>query len=203
MEEKALIELALIDTIWKRLRRGESRNLQPIKRIVTEPAGHMSVDVVVWFDDGRVLDFHMPGWRLQPAIDLERRRQQVARKSERRREQADRERERRREQAPRERERRREQRASQLQLWPERKPPRTVKLRTRFAVLERDGWTCRYCGRGRAQGAVLHVDHVVPLALGGSNEDSNLVTACDLCNLGKSARPLRRDPPPREVAEIG
>jgi hypothetical protein len=54
----------------------------------------------------------------------------------------------------------------------------------RFRVLERDGFTCRYCGRG-APDVVLHVDHVYPRSRGGKNDMANLVTACRDCNLGK------------------
>jgi HNH endonuclease len=64
---------------------------------------------------------------------------------------------------------------------------RAVPPRLRFQVLRRDGFRCTYCGRSEKDGAVLHVDHVVPYAAGGATEESNLVTACDRCNLGKSA----------------
>jgi len=60
----------------------------------------------------------------------------------------------------------------------------------RFRILERDGFRCRYCGHGPPE-AKLHVDHVVALAHGGVDDDKNLVTACEECNLGKGARPLR------------
>ena len=59
----------------------------------------------------------------------------------------------------------------------------------RFRILARDGFRCRYCGRpGSAPGVVLHVDHVVPLAAGGTTSEGNLRTACEECNLGKSTR---------------
>jgi 5-methylcytosine-specific restriction endonuclease McrA len=37
---------------------------------------------------------------------------------------------------------------------------------------------------------VLHVDHVVPLAAGGTSTEDNLLTACEECNLGKSTMAL-------------
>jgi len=58
--------------------------------------------------------------------------------------------------------------------------------RTRFEVLKRDNHTCRYCGVS-APDAVLTVDHVVPVSLGGSDDPSNLVAACKDCNSGKSS----------------
>lgn len=73
---------------------------------------------------------------------------------------------------------------------PKREPSyKTVTGRTRFAILERDNFTCRYCGRS-APDVVLHVDHVEPVSLGGSSHPNNLVTACATCNLGKSNTPL-------------
>lgn len=68
---------------------------------------------------------------------------------------------------------------------PDRKPvPRAL----RYQVLRRDGHTCRYCG-AQAPDVPLTVDHVIPVALGGTNDPSNLVTACRDCNSGKAATP--------------
>jgi 5-methylcytosine-specific restriction endonuclease McrA len=59
----------------------------------------------------------------------------------------------------------------------------------RFEVFKRDSFTCRYCGL-KSPEAILEVDHVIPRSAGGGDEISNLVTACYLCNRGKSARIL-------------
>lgn len=59
-----------------------------------------------------------------------------------------------------------------------------VSKRTRFEVLRRDNYTCRYC---RATDQPLTVDHVVPVALGGVDDPSNLVAACRDCNAGKTS----------------
>lgn len=61
-----------------------------------------------------------------------------------------------------------------------------VSKRLRFEILRRDNHTCRYCGAS-APDAPLRVDHVTPEALGGRTEPSNLVTACEPCNSGKSS----------------
>ena len=45
---------------------------------------------------------------------------------------------------------------------------------------------CFYCGK-RLNGK-YHIDHVVPLSLGGSNGPENIVIACPECNLSKSAK---------------
>lgn len=48
----------------------------------------------------------------------------------------------------------------------------------RRSVLERDGYRCCNCRRRRE----LHVHHIVPLARGGRNAASNLVTLCRACH---------------------
>lgn len=61
-----------------------------------------------------------------------------------------------------------------------------VSKRLRYEILKRDNHSCRYCGQ-MAPDAVLTVDHVTPVALGGTDEPSNLVAACKDCNAGKSS----------------
>lgn len=61
-----------------------------------------------------------------------------------------------------------------------------VTKRLRYEILRRDNHTCRYCG-GAAPDVKLTVDHVIPSALGGGDEATNLVTACADCNAGKTS----------------
>lgn len=61
-----------------------------------------------------------------------------------------------------------------------------VSKRLRFEILRRDNHTCRYCG-AKAPDVPLRVDHVTPIALGGTDDPDNLVTACEPCNTGKSS----------------
>jgi hypothetical protein len=61
-----------------------------------------------------------------------------------------------------------------------------VSRRLRYEILRRDDHACRYCGQ-RAPDVPLTVDHVIPVALGGTDEPTNLVTACKDCNAGKSS----------------
>lgn len=60
------------------------------------------------------------------------------------------------------------------------------RYRLRFAIFRRDSFRCRYCGRSSQDGAVLTLEHVVPISKGGTCDVSNLLTACDECNQGKS-----------------
>lgn len=57
------------------------------------------------------------------------------------------------------------------------------------AIDARDGGRCVYCGSDGA-GAHLHLDHLQPKSLGGSDEVANLVTACRRCNSARQAMSL-------------
>lgn len=70
---------------------------------------------------------------------------------------------------------------------------KAISTKTRFEIFKRDGFVCQYCG-AHPPGAILHVDHIVPVASGGGNESSNLITACSICNGGKGARSLNSVP---------
>lgn len=70
-------------------------------------------------------------------------------------------------------------------------PRKPLSKRLRFEVFKRDGFRCVYCG-ATPQDCALHVDHVVACANGGTGDPSNLVTACQACNGGKSAVPLNQ-----------
>lgn len=63
----------------------------------------------------------------------------------------------------------------------------TLSQSTRFRILDRDRFTCRYCGR-RAPNVELEIDHVRPRAKNGLDDDDNLVAACVECNRAKSDR---------------
>lgn len=65
-------------------------------------------------------------------------------------------------------------------------PPMQVPC-TRRAVLQRDGYTCQYCGVSPGTD-VLTLDHIVPRALGGMTTWDNVVTACRSCNGQKANR---------------
>lgn len=61
-----------------------------------------------------------------------------------------------------------------------------LSKRLRFEILRRDNHACRYCGRSAPE-VQLSVDHVIPVALGGSDEPSNLAASCRDCNGGKTS----------------
>lgn len=65
----------------------------------------------------------------------------------------------------------------------------TLSVKTRFEVFKRDRYTCQYCGK-HPPDVLLEADHIVPRAAGGSDDLTNLTTACTDCNRGKGARLL-------------
>lgn len=79
-----------------------------------------------------------------------------------------------------------------------RKP---ISHKQRFRILERDDFTCRYCG-AEAPEVKLQIDHVEPVSVGGGSDDSNLVTSCYECNSGKRAQVLSDDPPSKSKIEL-
>lgn len=64
-----------------------------------------------------------------------------------------------------------------------------ITPRVRFEILKRDGFACQFCGM-KAPEAYLQVDHIVPVAMGGTDDPNNLIAACWSCNNGKRAIPL-------------
>ena len=58
---------------------------------------------------------------------------------------------------------------------------------SRANIYGRDGYRCQYCGTKRRI-ADLSFDHVVPRAQGGKTVWTNIVTACEACNLRKGGR---------------
>lgn len=70
---------------------------------------------------------------------------------------------------------------------------KAISKKTRFEVFKRDGFTCQYCGAHPPK-VILHLDHIIPVAAGGKNDQDNLITACEQCNQGKGARSLESIP---------
>jgi hypothetical protein len=68
---------------------------------------------------------------------------------------------------------------------------RSLSPRMRRKVFLRDGFKCQECGAspGKDRRVWLEVDHIFPVAKGGSNDMSNLRTLCDQCNNGKGTDP--------------
>ncbi len=66
-----------------------------------------------------------------------------------------------------------------------KKTPRIpIPPSVRNYVFDRDHYQCQSCGK-KQQETTLNIDHIIPLAKGGSNDISNLQTLCQACNQQK------------------
>lgn len=69
-----------------------------------------------------------------------------------------------------------------------------IRREKRLAIYLRDGFTCCYCGKDLhdASPRNVHLDHLRPRERGGTNDPSNLITACGRCNSARHDEPWRR-----------
>ncbi len=71
---------------------------------------------------------------------------------------------------------------------------RGISQQLRNKIFERNGFTCRLCGGCSAdpdpfnpsRKLRLHIDHILPISQGGTNEEGNLRVLCSACNAGRS-----------------
>ena len=63
---------------------------------------------------------------------------------------------------------------------------KSIKPSLRFEILKRDDYRCQMCGVTAKDGAALEIDHITPVAKGGTNDADNLQVLCRECNAGKS-----------------
>lgn len=70
---------------------------------------------------------------------------------------------------------------------------RTISPQLRTEILERNGFTCQRCGSGPGdqdpfnpdRKVRLHVDHILPISQGGTDDRANLRVLCSACNQGR------------------
>lgn len=77
---------------------------------------------------------------------------------------------------------------------------RSAWIAARKAVLHRDGYRCRTCGKA----GVLEVDHIVPLRIDSTKPYnlSNLQSLCRPCHFAKTAAENGKLPPSAERVEL-
>lgn len=63
----------------------------------------------------------------------------------------------------------------------------TINSTKRYAVFYRSGFRCQACGASPKtdDSVTLHVDHILPKSLGGTESVDNLQTLCMQCNISK------------------
>lgn len=65
-----------------------------------------------------------------------------------------------------------------------------IRQEKRLAIYIRDGLECAYCG-SNIEDTKLTLDHLIPYSMGGSNDQTNLVTCCHRCNSSRGTRDWR------------
>lgn len=68
-----------------------------------------------------------------------------------------------------------------------------IPSKLRHAVFQRDNYRCVECGATNKE-TTLEIDHIIPVAKGGTNDISNLQTLCKECNRAKSATIWKTEP---------
>lgn len=71
---------------------------------------------------------------------------------------------------------------------------RSISPKLRAEILERNGFTCQQCGSAAGdhnpydpnRRVRLHVDHIIPVSQGGTDDRDNLRALCSTCNQGRS-----------------
>jgi hypothetical protein len=77
--------------------------------------------------------------------------------------------------------------------------PETIRRRVRQAAQDR----CGYClSPQRLVMGTLEIEHLVPRAQGGSDEEENLWLSCSLCNRYKGAQTSATDPLSGDAAQL-
>lgn len=72
---------------------------------------------------------------------------------------------------------------------------RQIPASLRRLVIQRAANRCEYCGLSQTgQAATFHIDHIVPVVVGGATTADNLALACVSCSLRKAARQSAVDP---------
>ncbi len=66
-----------------------------------------------------------------------------------------------------------------------------LTMSLRYKIFCKDDFKCQICGRSAKDGAILHIDHIIPISKGGRTEIDNLRTLCQSCNLGKGSSVLK------------
>lgn len=65
-----------------------------------------------------------------------------------------------------------------------------IRPEKRIRIYARDGWACVWCGRRAHElDGPLTLDHFLARDAGGSNDASNLITACHPCNSERRHQP--------------
>ena len=74
-----------------------------------------------------------------------------------------------------------------ISKWNSRNQRKLMTKDLREKIKIRDNYTCQKCGKYMPDEVGLHIDHIIPVKLGGKSVESNLQVLCDKCNLKKGS----------------
>ena len=78
-----------------------------------------------------------------------------------------------------------------------------VSDKVRQQIISQAGYRCEYCQTShRLVGMPPVIDHIIPLALGGSDHIANLAAACYRCNEFKGAKTQAPDPATGQMVNL-
>lgn len=78
-----------------------------------------------------------------------------------------------------------------------------VSATIRRQIFHKANYRCGYCLTSQyVIGPLLELEHLIPLALGGTNDESNLWGACPVCNGAKSDRITASDLETNQTASL-
>lgn len=88
-------------------------------------------------------------------------------------------------------ERKRKREKEYMERYPNARRFKRIPENVRREVAKSQNYHCYYCERHlrvvKSEGGRMEVDHIIPRALGGGDERSNLVLSCSNCNNEKKA----------------
>ena len=86
---------------------------------------------------------------------------------------------------------------------------RTVSKKLRAFILDRNGFTCQSCGAAageihpfNSRPTRLHIGHIKDVSMGGSDDPSNLIAQCSVCNEGAANITLNRPDSDKLKAQV-
>ena len=80
---------------------------------------------------------------------------------------------------------RRRRRSRATESTGQRTPRSHIPAGVEWRVIKKAKGRCKDCGCTADDGFKMHIDHIVPLAKGGTNDFDNLCLRCERHNLGK------------------
>ena len=79
----------------------------------------------------------------------------------------------------------------------------SISSELREQIEKRDKKCCQYCLTTEDNcGLRMHIDHIVPVSVGGNTTPENLCLACFSCNVYKSAKQTWKDPKSQKIVPL-